>query len=69
MRNFAACNRRNDINEQMRTIARHMTPAEIDEAALYYSGEAAVPAVTPKYSITAAASSPQTSRISSRLHR
>jgi cytochrome c553 len=48
MRNFAEGGRRNDINEQMRTIARHMTPAEIDEAALYYSGEAAVPAVTPK---------------------
>jgi cytochrome c553 len=48
LRNFADGDRRNDINEQMRTIAHHMTPAEIDEAALYYSGEAIVPAVTPK---------------------
>lgn len=49
LRNFAQGNRHNDINEQMRTIARHMTPEEIDEAALYYSGEAGpVPAVTPR---------------------
>jgi cytochrome c553 len=48
LRNFADGSRRNDINDQMRTIAHHMTPAEIDEAALYYSGEVTVPAVTPK---------------------
>jgi len=29
--------RRNDISEQMRNIARQMTPAEIDEAARYYA--------------------------------
>lgn len=39
LRAFARGDRRNDINEQMRTIARRMTPDEIDEAALYYSGE------------------------------
>jgi cytochrome c553 len=34
---FAAGTRRNDISEQKRNIARQMTPAEIDEAARYYS--------------------------------
>jgi hypothetical protein len=29
--------RRNDISEQMRNIARQMTPAEIDEAARFYA--------------------------------
>jgi len=49
LRNFARADRHNDINEQMRTIARHMTSEEIDEAALYYSGEAALtPAAAPK---------------------
>jgi cytochrome c553 len=35
---FAAGDRRNDISEQMRNIARQMTAAEIDEAARYYAG-------------------------------
>ena len=48
LRNFAQGHRRNDINEQMRTIARHMTSQEIDEAALYYSGEATLTPVAPK---------------------
>jgi cytochrome c553 len=34
---FATSARRNDISEQMRNIARQMTAAEIDEAALYYA--------------------------------
>lgn len=34
---FASGARRNDVNEQMRNIARRMTPQEIDEAARYYS--------------------------------
>jgi cytochrome c553 len=34
---FAGEHRRNDISEQMRNIARHMTPQEIDEAAAYYA--------------------------------
>jgi len=37
---FARGERSNDINQQMRAIARRMTPEEMDEAALYYSGEA-----------------------------
>jgi cytochrome c553 len=48
LRNFARADRHNDINEQMRTIARHMTPEEIDEAALYYSGEATLTPAAPK---------------------
>jgi len=40
LRAFASGERRNDINQQMRAIARRMTPEEMDEAALYYSGEA-----------------------------
>lgn len=36
---FASGERRNDINQQMRTIARQMTPAEMEAAARYYSGE------------------------------
>ena len=49
LHNFARGYRRNDINEQMRAIARHMTPEEIDEAALYYSGEATLtPVAAPK---------------------
>jgi cytochrome c553 len=35
---FANAARRNDISEQMRNIARHMTATEIDEAAHYYAG-------------------------------
>jgi cytochrome c553 len=38
---FATGERRNDINQQMRNIARQMTPAEIEAAALYYAGEPA----------------------------
>lgn len=34
---FATGGRRNDINEQMRNIARRMTPAEIAAAARYYA--------------------------------
>ena len=36
---FASGRRRNDINEQMRNIARAMTPQEIDEAAAYYASQ------------------------------
>jgi cytochrome c553 len=35
---FANDTRHNDINEQMRNIARNMTPGEIDAAAGYYAG-------------------------------
>lgn len=34
---FAAGTRRNDTSEQMRNVARQMTPTEIDAAAHYYS--------------------------------
>ncbi len=37
---FASGARRNDISEQMRNIARQMTPEEIDEAARYYGAQA-----------------------------
>ena len=33
---FASGARHNDISEQMRNVARRMTPAEIDAAARYY---------------------------------
>jgi cytochrome c553 len=36
---FASNERRNDISEQMRNIARRMTPQEIDEAAQYYASQ------------------------------
>jgi len=36
---FAANQRHNDISEQMRNIARQLTPAEIDEAAEYYASQ------------------------------
>ena len=36
---FATGARRNDISEQMRNIARQMTPEEIDEAAAYYASQ------------------------------
>ncbi|WP_144156263.1 c-type cytochrome [Paraburkholderia sp. BCC1885] len=36
---FASEERRNDISEQMRNVARQMTPAEIEEAARYYSSQ------------------------------
>jgi cytochrome c553 len=35
---FATDARHNDINEQMRNVARNMTPGEIDAAAAYYAG-------------------------------
>lgn len=35
---FADDTRHNDINQQMRNIARNMTPDEIDAAAEYYAG-------------------------------
>ncbi|SIT36113.1 Cytochrome c class I [Paraburkholderia ribeironis] len=37
MRAFASGARHNDINEQMRIVARQMTPEEIDSIAKYYS--------------------------------
>jgi cytochrome c553 len=36
---FASGARRNDISQQMRNIARHMTPQEIDEVARYYEAQ------------------------------
>jgi len=36
---FKAGDRHNDIAEQMRNVARQMTPAEIDAAARYYSSQ------------------------------
>ena len=36
---FASGQRHNDINEQMRNVARAMTPQEIDEAAAYYASQ------------------------------
>jgi len=36
---FASGTRHDDISQQMRNIARQMTPAEIDSAARYYSGQ------------------------------
>jgi cytochrome c553 len=36
---FASGHRRNDINEQMRNIARAMTPQEIDDASAYYASQ------------------------------
>jgi cytochrome c553 len=36
---FASGQRRNDINAQMRNVARAMTPAEIEEAAAYYASQ------------------------------
>ncbi|MEM5448831.1 c-type cytochrome [Paraburkholderia guartelaensis] len=36
---FANGTRHNDISEQMRNIARNMTPEEIDAAAAWYAGE------------------------------
>ncbi len=38
---FASSERRNDISQQMRNIARAMTPQEIDEAAAYYASQPA----------------------------
>jgi cytochrome c553 len=36
---FASGERRNDISQQMRNIARRLTPQEIDEAAQYYASQ------------------------------
>lgn len=36
---FASGARHNDIGEQMRNIARQMTPAEMEAAARYYAGQ------------------------------
>ena len=36
---FKSDSRRNDISEQMRNIARQLTPEEIDEAAHYYASQ------------------------------
>jgi cytochrome c553 len=36
---FATGTRRNDISQQMRNIARHMTPEEIDQVARYYQAQ------------------------------
>ena len=38
---FASGERRNDISQQMRNIARALTPQEIDEAAAYYASQPA----------------------------
>ena len=38
---FASGQRRNDISQQMRNVARAMTPAEIEEAAAYYASQPA----------------------------
>ena len=38
---FASSTRHNDISEQMRNIARSMSPEEIEQAAVYYSGQPA----------------------------
>jgi cytochrome c553 len=38
---FASGGRRNDISEQMRNVARAMTPAEMGEAAKYYANKPA----------------------------
>ncbi len=37
---FASGDRHNDVSEQMRNVARNMTPEEIDQAATYYSASA-----------------------------
>jgi len=39
LRDFASGERRNDISEQMRNIARALTPQEIDAAAAYYASQ------------------------------
>jgi cytochrome c553 len=39
LRAFASGTRHNDISEQMRNIARNMTPAEIDAVAAYYEAQ------------------------------
>jgi len=39
MQRFASGERHNDINEQMRNVARHLTPQEIDGLAKYYAAQ------------------------------
>jgi cytochrome c553 len=39
LESFASGERRNDISQQMRNIARSMTPEEIEEAAQYYASQ------------------------------
>lgn len=39
LREFASGQRTNDISQQMRNIARALTPQEIDEAAAYYASQ------------------------------
>lgn len=39
MQRFASAERHNDINEQMRNVARHLTPQEIDGLAKYYAAQ------------------------------
>jgi cytochrome c553 len=39
LQSFASGQRRNDISQQMRNVARVMTPQEIDEAAAYYASQ------------------------------
>jgi cytochrome c553 len=41
LQSFAKNERRNDISQQMRNVARQMTPTEIDEAARYYASQPA----------------------------
>jgi hypothetical protein len=36
---FASGTKRNDISQQMRNIARHMTAEEIDQVARYYEAQ------------------------------
>lgn len=36
---FASSRRTNDISQQMRNVARAMTPQEIDEEAAYYASQ------------------------------
>jgi cytochrome c553 len=43
---FAQGMRKNDINEQMRTIAKQLTPAEMHAIALYYGSRSATPTAT-----------------------
>jgi cytochrome c553 len=39
LRDFASGHRTNDISEQMRNIARALTPQEMNEAAAYYASQ------------------------------
>jgi cytochrome c553 len=46
---LASGQRHNDISQQMRNIARQMTPAEIDEAANYYAAQPATDVGAPSH--------------------